>query len=167
MQKILISLIKYILTSLLANGSITSQNISILNNGQIRWLISTDLQCASPLGKVSTGTLVLLASLIESIETLSGSLTVSAGQRHCTLVDLDARDDAGFVEDLDKRHSGVSLLEERLFVEDHTRDVIVQVLSRVRCEEQLTVESAVLFVVLDFDRGETLSDRSGAFVSGQ
>ena len=45
-------------------------------------------QNTTPLGKVASGLLVLLAALAEPIETLGGALVVAAGEWDGSLVDL-------------------------------------------------------------------------------
>lgn len=65
---------------LLTDGSIASQRVSILLNSKRSRTTSlgVDLEDSTPLGKASTCFVVFLAPLVQSIETLSGSLGFSA-----------------------------------------------------------------------------------------
>ena len=92
--------------------------------------------------------------------TLRGALVQCVRQRHNTFVDLDAGDDALFLQQLHKWRAVVGLLVESFVEEDDARDVISDGL--VGGEQQLAVQAAVLLGVLRTDASKPLSDRACA-----
>jgi hypothetical protein len=62
----------------LANGSIASQNIGVLQNSLIAGSVLADLQNATPLGKIAAVFLVLRATLSQVIETYKRREAVSS-----------------------------------------------------------------------------------------
>ena len=73
---------------LLADRSVSGENVRVFQDGKVCRLMLANLECAAPFGKVSAVTLVLLASLVQTVETLGCSLTISTGKRDCALIDL-------------------------------------------------------------------------------
>ena len=67
-----------------------SQNISVLDDGELRWSSVSNLQDASPLGEISAVLFVLLAAIQKAVETLSGALVISTGQWDHAFVHFDS-----------------------------------------------------------------------------
>lgn len=64
--------------STLTDGSVTSQDVSVLQNGELARTVLLDLQHASPLGELASIFFVLDATGLETVETLSGAFVVGA-----------------------------------------------------------------------------------------
>ena len=80
------------------------------------------------------------------------------------LVDLDPRDDAFPLKQLDQRRAVPRRLADRLIEEDHPADIGLDV---VGAEEQLAVIAAALLGRFELDGVEALFNRPGALVRGQ
>jgi hypothetical protein len=65
-------------TVLLADSGIASEATGVLLDGELRGLIGADLENSTPLGEAATDLVVLGASLVEIVVTLSGGLAVGA-----------------------------------------------------------------------------------------
>jgi len=151
---------------LLADGSISSQTVGILQHGKRSGaaLLGINLEHGSPLGKSSSGFVELLASSSEIVQSQGGGLLGSVGNDGGSLVDLDANLDAQLVEHLSKGGSISSLLEQSLLVQDHSRDVVLESL---RSEEEFSVVSSVVLVVLDGNLLESLPNGSSGLISSE
>lgn len=97
--------------------------------------------------------------------TLGGAFAIRSSQGYNSLVDLDSGNDVVVLEQLDEWGAVISLLVEGLVEEDHSADVVGELLAG--CEQQLTVLAAVLLNVLHVDGGEALAHGASALVSGQ
>lgn len=86
---------------------------------------------------------------------LGGGLLISANNLNGALVNLDAREDASLLEDIDKRLAILGLLVEGLLEEDHTADVLEGTRA---AEQELTESPPVLLHVLDIDAGKALAN---------
>jgi len=111
---------------LLADGRVSGEDIGVLDDGQLRWHTSADLEGAPPFGEVSAVFLVLSASDAEVVQTLGGCLAVRAQELDHALVHLDAGDDAARFEQLGEGDSIVGLLVESLVEENDTGDAVGQ-----------------------------------------
>ncbi len=107
-------------TILLADGSIAGKGVSSLKDGQLRWAAVSDLEHSSPLSESGTCSVVLFASVCETIKSGSSILILGSRKDHKTLVDLDAGNDSLLLEELSEGGAISSLLEEGLLEEDHT-----------------------------------------------
>lgn len=103
---------------LLTDDCVAGQTLRVLLDGQLRRLGGTDLKDGTPLGESRPGLIVLAAPCAERIEALSGGLAVGSGELYGALVDLDPRDDAVFLEDLDEGLAVGGFLVESLLEED-------------------------------------------------
>ena len=139
---------------LLTDGRVACQHVGVLDDGQLGGQAVADLERTAPLGEVGAELLVGGAARVQVVEALGGGLAVGAGERHEAAVDLDARYDAARLEQLREWRAVVRLLVEGLVEEDHARHVVGY--ARVRGEEELTIEAAVLLGVLDVDAVEAL-----------
>ena len=93
---------------------------------------------------------------------LGGGLLVSASNLNGALVDLDARENASLLEDIDEGLAILGLLVQGLLEEDHT----TYVLEGTRAAEQeLTEGTAVLLDVLNVDAGKTLANGASGLIS--
>ncbi|GMR42623.1 hypothetical protein PMAYCL1PPCAC_12818, partial [Pristionchus mayeri] len=146
---------------LLADRCIASKHLGDLDECRVGGSGARDAVHAAPLGKLSSVLLVLGASRIEIIESLGGSLSLSAGHRNHSLVNLDSRDDSLLLEHLHEGSSVVSLLVHCLVEEDDSGDVLLESLSG---EEHLSVLPPVLLVVLCSDGGHSLVHRASRLV---
>lgn len=72
-------------TNLLADACISSKNISILKDGQLRWCGVADLEHAAPLGEVCAVLLVLRTALGQPIQTYSPRHTSIRNGAACLL----------------------------------------------------------------------------------
>merc|ERR1712227_513545 len=75
----------------LTRGSVSCQNIGILHDCLVTGSILANSQDTSPLGKLATICLVLLASLVQIIQTLSSSFTLTSKQLFHTFVNLSSK----------------------------------------------------------------------------
>ena len=142
-------------TVLLADDGIASKTLSVQVNGELRWLIGADLEDSTPLGKAGSSLVVLGAALAEVIMALGGGLLVGANNLNGALVDLDAREDASLLEDINEGLAILGLLVEGLLKEDHTTDVLEGTRG---AEEELAESPAVLLNILDIDAGKALAN---------
>jgi len=85
-------------TILLADGAISGEGVGSLLNGDFRWAAVSDLKDGSPLGKSAAHFVILSASLVKVIKSLSSSLTISASNNLDTLIDLDTTLNSSLVE---------------------------------------------------------------------
>lgn len=108
----------------LTDRRVTSENVSILDDGKFAGAILLDLKYASPFGELATVLLVLNATSLKIVETLGRAFVVSSKQRYDTLVDLYTRKDVALLQQLDERSTVVGLLIEGLVEKDHTGDMI-------------------------------------------
>ena len=108
----------------LADGGVASEDIGVLEDGELGGAVLLDLEDATPLGEVAAVLLVLDAAGLKVVETLGGALVVGAEERHDTLVDLDARDDVALLEQLGEGPAVGGLLVEGLVEQDHTGHVV-------------------------------------------
>jgi len=149
-------------TILLADDGIASKTLSIQVNGKLRWLVGANLEDSTPLGKAGTGLVVLGTALAKVIMALGGGLLVSASNLNGALVDLDARENASLIEDINEGLAILGLLVQGLLEEDHT----TYVLKGTRAAEQeLTEGTAVLLDVLNVDAGKTLANGASGLIS--
>jgi hypothetical protein len=118
----------------------------------------------TPLCEARAEAAVLLEPLAQPVEPLRDRLALGGGERLRAGVDLDARDDALRGEQLRERCPVVGRLADRLVVEDHAADVLLDARRR---EEEIAVGAAVLLGRLDVDCVEALLDRAGALVGGE
>lgn len=109
---------------LLADDGVASQSIGVLVDRELTGLGGADLQDGAPLGKASSGSVVLLAALRKAIESLSGGLAIGPGELDGALVDLDAGEHTALLEDFDEGLAVGSLLEEGLLEEDGAAQVL-------------------------------------------
>ena len=79
-------------------------------------------------------------------------------QRLGALVDLDAGQRAGLLDDLDQRRAVLGLLADGLVVQDDAGDVLRHRLAGA--EHHLAIVAAIVLGVLDADRVEALLDRA-------
>ncbi|GMS91026.1 hypothetical protein PENTCL1PPCAC_13201, partial [Pristionchus entomophagus] len=147
---------------LLTDRGVSGKNVGVLEHAQMRGRVRGDGEDAAPLGEAATALLESCGLCGESIQSLGGSLSDGAMERHDSEVELDAWNDALLVEQIDELLAGVGGLVEGLLVEDHSGDVLVEV---GRGEEQLTVLLSVLLIVLEADGGQALTDSSSGLVS--
>ena len=97
-------------TVLLADSSISSEGVSGLNDGKVRWATIADLKHSAPLGKSGAGLVVLLASVAEAIKTCGGTLILSSWKSDDTLVNLDTWEDVLGLKEVNERGAVSSLL---------------------------------------------------------
>lgn len=114
---------------LLADSGISSERVSSLSNGELRWASISNLEDGSPLGESCTSLIVLLASLSETVQTSGGLFLVCAWQEDETLVDLDAWDDILCLEQVNKGSAVSRVLEQSLLEEDDSTDSVLQLRS--------------------------------------
>ena len=95
---------------------------------------------------------------------LSGGLLVGASNLNGALVDLDAREDASLLEDIDKGLAILGLLVEGLLKEDHTANALE---STRAAEKELTEGTAVLLHILDIDAGKALANGASGLISSK
>mmetsp|Transcript_25094 Transcript_25094/g.46910 ORF Transcript_25094/g.46910 Transcript_25094/m.46910 type:complete len:215 (-) Transcript_25094:49-693(-) len=151
----------------LADGGVSGEGLGVLINGNHRRSGSEgvlNVKHSAPLGKASTLGIVLGASGIKVIHTLSHTLAVSAEQRLDALVHLDTRNDTLGLKDINKLSAIIGILVQSLLVQNNTGNVFLQVL---RLEQKLTVLATVVLVVLHGDGIEALANSSGGLVSSE
>ena len=81
------------------------------------------------------------------------------------LVDLDAGDRAGLLDQLDQRRAVLGVLPDGLVIEDDAGNVLAHRLGRA--EQHLAVVAAVLLGRFDIDGVKALLDGAGGFVGSQ
>ena len=119
----------------------------------------------APLGEPRALRVVLRAPLAEAVQAGRGGLAPGvAGEGHHAFVNLDARDDAFGLEQIDERGAVFAGLKQGLLEHDHAAAVLLE---PVGGEQQLAVRPAVLLDVLHADAVEPLADRAGGFVRGE
>jgi hypothetical protein len=151
-------------TILLADDGVTSKTLSIQVDGKLRWLVGADIEDSTPLGKAGTSLVVLGAALAKVIMALGGGLLVGASNLNGALVDLDAREDASLLEDIDEWLAILGLLVKGLLKEDHSTEVLEGTRG---AEEELTECTAVLLHVLDIDAGKALANGASGLISSK
>src|ERR1700758_1245541 len=82
-----------------------------------------DRDDGAPFGELGTKTAVLDEPLAQSIKPLSEDFARKAGHRLCALVDFDARERAGLLDDLDEGGAVARGLANGLVKENHPGDV--------------------------------------------
>ena len=90
------------------------QDIGVLEDGLVRWRIFSDLEDAAPLGKLASILLVLGATAVQIIKTLSCALVFRTKQVDNTLVNLDTRVDSTALENINESNSSTSLLRDSI-----------------------------------------------------
>jgi hypothetical protein len=105
------------------------------------------------------------SALAEAVEAFGDDLARAVRQRLHALVDLDAGERAGLLDQLDQRRAVLGLLADGLVVEDHAGDAFRHRLART--EQQLAIIAAAVFGAFDTDGVEALLDRARGFVSRQ
>mmetsp|Transcript_94610 Transcript_94610/g.173402 ORF Transcript_94610/g.173402 Transcript_94610/m.173402 type:complete len:218 (-) Transcript_94610:102-755(-) len=140
----------------LADGRVASQSFHCISNGHSTWqaLGRIELQHVAPLGEAGTLIIGLLATLLQVIETDRRNFGMPKWPDCCAphallvvaLVNLDARDHAVLLDDVDHWFAGCIVLEERLPVKNHAADVLAQAGC---CEAHAAVCCAVLGGVRD------------------
>lgn len=78
----------------LTNGSVTSQNVSVLQHGQMRRRMLSDGQHATPFSETTPAVVIFFATFGQFVQTLSGSLADGSGQRDDAGVDFYAGNNA-------------------------------------------------------------------------
>ncbi len=101
----------------------------------------------------------------EAVEPFGDDLAGTEGERLGALVDLDAGERAGGLDELGQRRAVLGLLADGLVVEDDAGDVALHRLGRA--EQHLAIGAAVVLGVLGLDAVEALGDGAGALVGGQ
>ena len=120
-----------------------------------------DVDDRAPLGETGAETVIFREPLAQPVETLGDGLVREIGEGLRALVDLDAGEDAKRCEVLRERHAGAGALAQRLVVQDHTADGLVEAGGR---EQHLAVELAIRCGGFERDGIETLRDGAGAFI---
>ena len=143
----------------LADGGVLREVLNAHLDGEVRRdvLLGVDLKDVAPLGEARALGVGLLAPLLQVVNPLAPRLGVAeraGGRAHearlvVALVELDARDHAVLVDDVDHLSARRVGLVERLRVQDHARDVLGQPGSLV---EHRSVRRAVLRGVRDLRR---------------
>ena len=118
----------------------------------------------APLAEARAERVVLGEAPAEPVEALGDLLPGVPGEVLRARVDLDPGDDALAREELGERRAVVGRLADRLVVEDHAADVLLEARRR---EEEVPVRAAVLLGRLDADRVEPLRDRARGLVRGE
>lgn len=121
----------------LADGGVTGEDVGVLEDGQLGRAARLDLEDAAPLGEVAAVLLVLDAAGLEVVEALGRALVVGAEERHDALVDLDAGDDVALLPQGREGRAVVGLLVEGLVEQDHTGDVLADLILQDKPEFQL------------------------------
>ncbi len=147
----------------LAQRGITGQRVAVGFDGGGAGVFFADVDHRAPLGELGTQLGVFLQTLTQAIKAFGDDVAREAGQRHRTLVHLDARNDAGLLHHLGERHAVLGRLTNGFVVQDGAGDMFAEARSG---EQQLTVGAAVLFGVLDANGLETLLDGVGRLVDG-
>ena len=124
-----------------------------------------DVDHGAPLGELGAETAVFDEALAQTVEAFGDHLAGTERQRLGPLVDLDAGERAGLLDDLDERRAVLGLLADRLVVEDDAGDVFRHRLAGA--EHHLAVVAAIVLGVLDADRVEALLDRARGLVGRQ
>lgn len=150
-------------TGVLGNGSVTSETVSAVANGDGRGA-SRDGNDGAPLGKASTSLVVLGAALGKSVKTRAPRFAIGVGKRVETLVNLDTRNDALLVQAVHHALATADVLEQSLLEQDGSGDV----LAKTGCgHEQFAVSLAVFHGVLEADGFEALPAGGVGLVHGQ
>ena len=135
----------------LADGGVLREVLNAHLDGEVRRdvLLGVDLKDVTPLGEARALGVGLLAPLLQVVNPLAPRLGVAeraGGRAHearlvVALVELDARDHAVAGDEIGHLVALGVLLEERLLVQDHARDVLRQARRRV---EHRAVSGTVL-----------------------
>jgi hypothetical protein len=147
----------------LADGSIAGECVGVLDDGDRGGSGANgviDIENSSPLGKTCTLSVIFGTTSIKIVDPLCDSLVGRPGKGLDTFVNLksvrnisslphlDARDDPFGLQNVNKWDTSISGLVEGLLIEDDTRNVLFKVWGG---EQQLSVLSAVGFIVLNFN----------------
>lgn len=152
--------------SYLANGRISSQHIGILHDRKLAGHSLANLQDTSPFCKSGSSLVVFLASLRESIQSLSGSFLVCTAKFHSAFVNLNTNNNTILLQDLREWFAILCLLEKCLLEEDDTPKILGKLFG-VGGEQKFTVCASVWLNVFDLNLVETFSDRARRFISGK
>ena len=101
----------------------------------------------------------------QPVEAFGDRLAGAEGQRLGAVVDLDARQRAGGLDQLGQRRAVLGLLADGLVVEDDAGDVVLHRLGGA--EQHLAIVAAGVLGALGLDAVEALLDGAGALVGGQ
>jgi hypothetical protein len=153
-------------TILLADGSISSERVSSLGDGDLRWAaVLLNFEDGSPLGKSASQLVVLGASGTKAVKTLGGSLIISSSDDLESSVDLDTAVNASGSEDVAELFvsSGIRIFDG-LVEHDHSTDVLLDVWGR---EQKLSVGLSIGVGVLNANAVKSLSDGAGRLIGSE
>lgn len=146
---------------LLAYDRVPGQPLGVVLDGELGWLGGPDLQDSTPLGEPGTDLVVLGAAGTEGVKPLGGGLPIGARELDDALVNLDTRDHAILLEDLDEGLPGRGLLVQGLLEEDHPREALEGTWGG---QEELPEGLAVGLNILDIDAGQALPNGPRALI---
>ena len=124
-----------------------------------------DVDHRAPLGELGAEPAIFDQPLAQPVEALGDHLAGRERQRLGALVDLDAGERAGLLDQLDQRRAVLGLLPDGLVVEDDAGNVLRHRLGRA--EQHLAIVAAVVGGRFDADGVEALLDGAGGFVGGE
>lgn len=149
----------------LADSGVSGKTPSVFLDGDIRGAaVGGDLEDSSPFSESAANVVEFLGSLGKVVETEGGGFIVSSGDDGGTLVELNTREDALFLQEIHELLAVLGGLLAGFFVEDDTRDVFFEIGGG---EEEFSVSSSVFFAVFELDVVESLSDGTGGFISSE
>lgn len=111
-------------SSTLADGSIASKDVGVLQDSQFARIVLRDLQHTPPLGELASILLILNATSLKIVETLGRAFVISAEKGNNTLVDFDAWQNITLLQKLDKWRSILGLLVQSFVEQDNAGDML-------------------------------------------
>src|SRR6185312_7594571 len=124
-----------------------------------------DIDHGAPFGEPRAQLVIFGQTLAQAVETLGDGVARKAGQRLGTAIDLDARNSARSLDQIDQLGAVRSALADRLVIENNARDVVLHGVRRT--EKKLAVVATAVLGRLHLDGVEALLDGAGAFVGGE
>ena len=124
-----------------------------------------DVDHRAPLGELRAELPIFDEPLAQAVEALGDDLARAEGQGLGARVDLDARQRARFLDDLDQRRAVRSLLPDRLVIENDAGNMLRHRFGAA--EQKLAIVAPAGRRRIHADGVETLFDRAARFIGGQ
>src|SRR5262249_45679007 len=131
----------------------------------VAWNSGPDINDGTPFGEFRAESAILNQSLAQSIEALGDDFTGREGKRLRSLVDLDAGNGSGLLDEGNERCSILRLLSNGLVVKDDAGNAFGHALGRA--EQQLAIVAPAVRRGLNANGVETLLDGARGFVGSE
>ena len=149
---------------LLADGGILGQPSGVFSDGFVSGASVSDLKDSSPLGKPASNFVELSSHVVELLDALGIVFFFPVREDGQAFVHLDSSHDSFALQQFDEVGSVSGGLSGGLFVEDDSRNVILETFGG---QQHISVPPSVFLVVLQAERLELFLNGAGRLISSE